>query len=68
MKIIYNPDTKKSTINSSFDPIAAVTNIDGILPTVVVLQGRISVLYRKNNEAFVLYFLFGSTGEVTHQV
>mgnify|MGYP006876300254 CR=1 FL=1 len=49
MKVIYNPSAKTLAITSSFSPIAAVTNIDHVLPTIIILSGRISILYRKNN-------------------
>lgn len=49
MKMIYNPSTKVCTITSSFSPITAVTNIDPITPTIIILSGRISIVYRKNN-------------------
>jgi hypothetical protein len=49
MKVVYNPSTTVCTIISSFSPIQAVTNIDPITPTVIILSGRITIVYRKNN-------------------
>jgi len=49
MKVIFNTSAKTITITSSFSPIAAVTNIDHVIPTIIILSGRISVVYRKNN-------------------
>jgi hypothetical protein len=37
---------------------------DPVLPSIIILEGKTSMLYRKNNEAFVLNFFKPETSEI----
>lgn len=57
IKVYCNKDSKECEFRKSFSMINELKMFDPILPSLIVLEGRPSLLFRKNNEAFVLYFL-----------
>lgn len=63
-----NKDNNECEFRKSFSMINELKMFDPILPTVIVLEGRPSLLFRKNNEAFVLYFILEETGGFKYEV
>jgi hypothetical protein len=56
IKVYCNKDSKDCEFRKSFSMINELKMFDPVLPSMIVLEGRPSLLFRKNNEAFALYF------------
>ncbi len=68
IKVNCDKDNNECQYVKSFGTINEVKMFDPILPSMIVLEGRPSLLFRKNGEAFVLNFLLQETGQYKYEV
>lgn len=68
MKIVCLLANNNCTISSSLGLIPELTAIDNVLPSVIVLKGKTSLIFSKNNQAFVFYFIEQKTGGYAYEV
>jgi hypothetical protein len=68
IKLFCNKDNNECEFRKSFSTINELKMFDPVLPSIIVLEGRPSLLFKKNNETFVLYFLLQETGESKYEV